>query len=146
MHENAWMGWLQLPEMTQADSRKQYGRFRKRCSSGAGILVSSRASETQRPFPGGPVLGARDTAMDRTVPAHRELWGKAKTIKFLEDRGQVAMNTMKEDKARERTEGCHRPLGRWGLEDPEWRKWARWKLGKGDGGRGSACGISAVSI
>lgn len=68
------------------------------------IFVSSHSSEI------GPVLSARDTAVDKTVHAHRELWGRAKTVKFLDNRGQVVMNPMK-IKPRREQRGVQRPLG-----------------------------------
>lgn len=70
----------------------------------AGILVSSHSPET------GPVLGARDTAVDKTVHAHRELWGRPKMVKFLDNRSQVVMNAVKIKPGSEQR-GVQRPLG-----------------------------------
>lgn len=61
-----------------ATARNYAARFQKRvwllqktAEQWAEILVLSWVSETLRPWP-----ECRDTAMDRAVPAHRELWRK----------------------------------------------------------------------
>lgn len=104
MSENEWMCWLELPEVTQLDFSKRVQLLEKTMEQWAGILVSSHSSET------GPVLSARDTAVDKTVHAHRELQGRPKTVKFLDNRGQVVMNTVKINPGREQR-GVQRPFG-----------------------------------
>lgn len=96
---------MQLPETTQLHGRDAHGCFRE-LEQWAGILASSRSSETD------PVLGARDIIGDKTVHAQRVGRKRAKTILFLGNRGQVVMNAVKKDEAREKAEGPEASLSR----------------------------------
>lgn len=69
----------------------------------------------------GPVLGTGDATVDKTVMPTGNSERRPKTIKFLNNRCQVVMNSMKKDKVREESrEGVGRPLGSGKVwEDPE---------------------------